>query len=400
MLISKALDRTTLLNNLQRLTLPLNNDNSPLIFKCEKIAPPKSIYTFEILRFAAALVTFFGHYIHFFVWQKTEVSWFNDINPEIGELAVPIFFMLSGAIFAHTYGNSIVVNKTTFFSFVKKRFARLYPLHILALILVVVLQAIVWRRHGEYFMYQFNDLKHFLLQLFFISNWTLFEAGPNFNGPVWSVSHEVFLYLCFFLFFYCSSKVKSKNLFILGCYAAIYFSNPGTFIYDATGNFRNTYMLKSLFAFMTGVFIYQAYRIILRYDWREQALLSALFVIGLKMASFQLLSYGIPHGHWAPIAIFLLLLINTYFRLENHPKLHRQCFELGNLTYSSYLLHFPIQLIMVIFSDYVLKIDFTNKSVFASYLFIVMATSYFVYNYFELPIKNFILGCTVFKVKI
>lgn len=112
------------------------NERTLLIFQNEVLTPPKSIYAFEILRFIAAFITFFGHYVHFFMCERTQVSWFNDINPKIGALAVPSFFMLSGAIFAHTYGNSISLGKTSFFSFIKKRFARLYPLHLLTMILV------------------------------------------------------------------------------------------------------------------------------------------------------------------------------------------------------------------------------------------------------------------------
>lgn len=380
------------MNKVKKLFHVFKNESS-LIFNGESISPPKTIYTFELLRFVAAFFTFFGHYVHFFMWQQTESRWFNDINPDIGALAVPSFFMLSGAIFAHTYGNSLSVGKTTFLSFAKKRFARLYPLHILTLLLVLLLQAIVWNKHSHYFIYQLNDLEHFIMQIFFISNWTIFEGGPSYNGPIWSVSHEVFLYFCFFIFFYLSSKIKSKNLFILGCYLAVYFLNPAMYnIYDSNGPFRYSYMFKSLFTFMTGVFIYQVYRVILRYDWKGQALLSLLFIYGLTLASSQFLLNGIPYGYWGPTTIFILLMVNTYFKLDQHPKIHRQFFELGNLTYSSYLLHFPIQLVMLIFSDYVFKLNFADQSIFALYLVIVLISSYFISKYYELPMKDLILN--------
>lgn len=142
---------------------------------------------------------------------------------------------------------------------------------------------------------------------------------------------------------------------------------------------------------MTGVFIYQSYRFLLRYKAKEQFLLPALFVIFIRLLSSRFETHGIPYGWVGPVTIFLLLFVNTYFRLESRPKLHRKFFDLGNLTYSSYLLHFPIQLIMLLIFDYVLQIDFTSQKVFALYLMIVLITSYFVSKYFELPLKSFIL---------
>lgn len=53
---------------------------------------------------------------------------------------------------------------------------------------------------GSYFVYPNNDIKHFLLNLFFASSWS-FESGHSFNGPIWSVSVEVLLHA---LFFFCS----------------------------------------------------------------------------------------------------------------------------------------------------------------------------------------------------
>lgn len=391
----KFLNFNSIQSYTKTLALPFQNSNSELIFADAVIQPPATIYTFEILRFVAAFITFFGHYAHFFMWQKIDIptSWFGKINPEVGGLAVPIFFMLSGAIFAHTYGNSIVLKKISFSSFIKKRFARLYPLHFLTLILVMILQEFVLLRHHQYFMYQFNDIKHYVLQVLFISNWTLFENGPSFNGPIWSVSHEVLLYLCFFLFFSMASKAKNKNSFIICCYLFVALLNPPReFSYDSEGAIRNTYIIKSLFTFMTGVFIYQIYRFSLRYQVKDNMIFSGLCIALLASLSSAFDSHGIPYGCWAPITIYLLLILNTYYKLENSPGSHRLFFALGKLTYSSYLLHFPIQLMMFLFSEYALKIDFANKLVFASYLVIVLLVSFFVNNYFELPMKKLILN--------
>ena len=83
----------------------------------------------------------------------------------------------------------------TFFVF---RFSRLYPLHLATLVAVAILQSLYFRMHGCFFVYQNNDIRHFLLQLLMASKWG-FESGDSFNGPIWSISVEVLVYVVFFL---------------------------------------------------------------------------------------------------------------------------------------------------------------------------------------------------------
>ena len=71
-------------------------------------------------------------------------------------------------------------------------------MHFLTLIIVLVEQIISKSLTGSFAVYPFNDLYHFVLNIFFLSNWG-FEHGLSFNAPVWSVSIEVFLYILFFL---------------------------------------------------------------------------------------------------------------------------------------------------------------------------------------------------------
>ena len=95
-----------------------------------------------------------------------------------------MFFMMGGAIFVHTYFVKVSSKLVSFYTYMKKRFARLYPLHLATLLIVAILQGIYTHLNGNSFIFQFNDLKNFMLHLFFISDWG-FEEGHGFNGPVW-----------------------------------------------------------------------------------------------------------------------------------------------------------------------------------------------------------------------
>jgi peptidoglycan/LPS O-acetylase OafA/YrhL len=66
----------------------------------------------------------------------------------------------------------------------------------------------------------------------------------------------------------------------------------------------------------------------------------------------------------------------------------------GNMTYSSYLLHFPIQLVIVIgFAAAGLQIPLYDVTFFAVYLAAILLASYLTYRYFEAPAQNLLRDC-------
>ena len=61
------------------------------------------------------------------------------------------------------------------------------------------------------------------------------------------------------------------------------------------------------------------------------------------------------------------------------------------MTYSSYLLHFPIQLTMVIgFTIAGLSIPLYDVTFFGVYLAVTLLASYLTYRYFEAPAQNLV----------
>ena len=74
--------------------------------------------------------------------------------------------------------------------FFVNRFTRLYPLHFITLIIVAVLQFFSFKSLNQFMIFDYNDIYHFFLNIFFISSWG-FEKGMSFNQPIWSVSYEI-----------------------------------------------------------------------------------------------------------------------------------------------------------------------------------------------------------------
>jgi peptidoglycan/LPS O-acetylase OafA/YrhL len=76
--------------------------------------------------------------------------------------------MKSGVILTRNYQIQIKENRISALNFFKKRFARLYPLHLVTLISVAFFQAIIYEESNNYFIYEHNDLKHFFFKTYFL----------------------------------------------------------------------------------------------------------------------------------------------------------------------------------------------------------------------------------------
>jgi peptidoglycan/LPS O-acetylase OafA/YrhL len=154
------------------------------------------------LRGVAALSVLCWHYQHFFVREdftfpkNVAFPLQSVLGPfySAGYFGVQIFWVISGFVFSVVYRGSRSSSRQFFIN----RFSRLYPLHWLTLLVVVVLQAFAMWKVGRWLIYDNNDAYHFVLQLFYASGWGL-ERGYSFNGPTWSVSAEILIYVAFWL---------------------------------------------------------------------------------------------------------------------------------------------------------------------------------------------------------
>lgn len=114
-----------------------------------------------------------------------------------GYLGVDLFFILSGFIISHVYGRSIIGLRVKHLRiFLWHRFIRLYPAHVTVLIALIVL--VVTAQHlgiplSSDAGWNFRDLPwHFLM----LHAWGFIETA-SWNAPSWSISAEWFAYLVF-----------------------------------------------------------------------------------------------------------------------------------------------------------------------------------------------------------
>ena len=125
---------------------------------------------------------------------------------DLGYLAVPMFFILSGFILSHTYFARYTVRGHL--AFVYLRFARLWPVHLASLLLLMVYVGIVVARgaRAEDGGYVFAALP---LELAMLRTW--FSKDLLWNYPAWSIHAEWFAYLFLFPLAFVSFRSVSRR---------------------------------------------------------------------------------------------------------------------------------------------------------------------------------------------
>jgi peptidoglycan/LPS O-acetylase OafA/YrhL len=348
-------------------------------------------------------------------------------------LGMPLFFILSGFVIHYTYSDILneqgVMGKKKFWI---ARFARLYPLYIIVLLihLLTVKNGIV----------NVESLSGFLRHLTLTQTWSYEIIGTNnlvyllcsFQvSNVWSISTEVFLYLSFPLILFFLNKVKSiRSYVILGsaslllCFILMYV----VFIYttdinqiaastfgpiaDYHTNGQNCFVrwfvyffpFFWIFLFATGccaaaVFIHLKNTPVSK---TEQKIGFTLLIMGLMylVIVYLCMFTNVATGHFHQFIKFshyncglapaLTLIIfccaryrNAFSRFMESPMI----VKLGDASYSIYLLH-----ALVMF--FVLKLEFVQLfSPFSKVLFIiscVLGLSIFSYQTIEVPCRRWI----------
>ncbi|MCJ2187861.1 acyltransferase family protein [Novosphingobium beihaiensis] len=110
--------------------------------------------------------------------------WFQDW----GWTMVDLFFLISGYVFAHVYLQGEGLTREKLGGFAVARVARLYPLHLAALLLCA---ALFWAVPA-------NTLTAFAANMLMLQAFVQ-PVGHTFNGPSWSISVEVVCYVLFAL---------------------------------------------------------------------------------------------------------------------------------------------------------------------------------------------------------
>jgi len=114
---------------------------------------------------------------------------------------VDLFFVLSGFVILHSYGDKIG-RSTSIIRFMFLRFARLYPLHFALLLVFLVIELLKYIAATSFGIasnsppFERNNFEAFIYNLFLVQSMGLLDH-ETFNRPSWSISTEFYTYLIF-----------------------------------------------------------------------------------------------------------------------------------------------------------------------------------------------------------
>lgn len=332
----------------------------------------------------------FWHYQHFTFVADVPVGFQRTLQPfyslaallfEYGNHGVEIFWCVSGFIFFWKYRDSIAAGVISAPRFAVLRLSRLYPLHLVTLVAVAALQPVYHAITGAYFVYQDNDLPHFVAQLFLATDWGILD-GYSFNGPIWSVSIEVFLYV----FFFGWVKLTGGRLaYLLPLVALAAITHAAHLL---------PYQLsKGLLFFFLGGATAHLHQLAVRHHALARAVdWSAVVTLASVALALGLATVGrIPPLHPTVVLLVctpsILILVVRHVTLEGASA--RLADQAGSITYASYLLHFPLQLgIVVAFRAVSAPIPFHHPAFFGAFMTITLLLSRVVYRHFEMPAQT------------
>ena len=326
----------------------------------------KRLYSLDALRGVAALSVVIWHWQHFYaitgtwqaVWHREDQPFFWLLKPLYleGWAAVDLFFALSGFVFFWLYAGPIREGKARAGKFALLRFSRLYPLFFLTLILALVLQTAFHGITGKYFIFEIGDWGRFAANLLVLQQWVPPNTDQYFNGPAWTVSIEAVLYVLFFLL--CRVGLN-------GWKSALVVSLCGIFLFH-----WNWFIARGLMGFFLGGVAYFVFaKLKAHSNARLISRLLGILALALWAVVVIEILYGPLHaaGSWLSDRvpddwdyysdnaddIFHVLYIYTVIPItivalalqeEMLGRSYKRLSYLGDISYSTYMLHFPLQI--------------------------------------------------------
>lgn len=355
------------------------------------LTPPLRLESEELLhldtlRLIASYAIVFSHFkLSAYVWPGTQ-GFFENLQSL--DVFVDVFFVVSGIVVTFVYHDRMRA-PAQYGDFLRKRAARLVPLHWLTLVFYVLL-AIVGRMTGDGVAdsakYDWGCLVPNFLA---IHSFGVCRA-LSFNNVSWSISAELGMYLLFPLFLFLLDKrpllgfVLTAGL-VIGLFAfdqAVYSHTVWT---ERTYNFGP---LRALPGFLLGMTIFGCREWICRLPAASIAFFALLLLLFAGCFLGWPKTVLIPIAYATPVAGYAADLGKSAGRLV------RTLAFAGILTYSLYMIH-PLVSVVFIKILGVRILGFSGETLnlwIALWMLGLLPIAYASYVWFERPLRRWLSG--------
>ena len=336
----------------------------------------KFYFGVHLLRGIFAFLVVCYHYKQFVMYTPLDFLSLKSFVPpnlivsfsnKFGSYGVEFFWSISGFILAKKY----FLVPISMSKFMTIRFCRLYPLHLFTLLLVAIIQLYTIIFFGHFNVYGNNSVGDFFLHLFMASNW-IDNSRFGFNAPIWSVSIEILVYFLFILLV-CIQRTLIMPVLVLLCTTFIRIVYP------------NSWLLAGIAFFFLGVVL----SLLSSYQSTNNGICLILIFLAIL---FDLFSDVRIHLIWVLLILGSINLLEYFF--YKIQLLKRLCYFFGNISYSLYLIHIPIQLLfLAIFETFSLdrKLIAETNLFFYFYILCCISLSIILFQKFEQPSRQFLI---------
>lgn len=336
--------------------------------------PKQEIRRLNSIRAIAVMIVVLSHY------TNESGIWGGLLGQGAGQLGVMLFFLLSAFLMAHLYFDSSPTAENLK-KFAVARIARVLPLFLFVILLSFIVYQLPPSGVQHYF-YAIPDTASLVSHLLLLSG----------ASVLWSIPPEIYFYVVFACLWVGRSKfgraiaVVPVTLLLFSFFVPPQ-KAPETMLF---GLYVKLSVLQVYPYFCAGFLLGWLYN-----HWHAPSFLShhvfvvALAAIPLLYPNVLITLMGVTHGLWSDprllVSITIIFFVIVFFVPANNWFLENPVGDfVGKISYSIYLLHYPVLLFLK-------DLGFTQNAFgFLAFIAVTLFVSTISYKYLEVPARSWI----------
>lgn len=296
--------------------------------------------TLDLFRAISSQLVVIGHGVSF---CGIAVSLHLPNFPWMQNIAVVIFFILSGFLISYSLGRKKNNDDYKLPHYIVDRFSRIYVAFIPALFFVFLVDSLSLKINGELFRYEDNfNIRTFIGNVFMLQDFPTLNFVSSFGSarPLWTLAIEwwIYIYVGVLFFSFKKNPIKSSSIIFIILLSFVPIYN----LFGGRGN---------------GLTLYWVYGFLAFYIWNTDILrkfsliqiMVLIFILTLTLTLTLTASYTVISTlkeYYPLFALYLsgviLLCIEASSRIKFHDWIRSYSKFFSTYSYTLYLIHYSI----------------------------------------------------------